>query len=240
MAKLKIQKTANGITVDSYVSPTTINGTNIGGTGGNNDQTVPTIKISFLKDATGAVDAGYILTQKGQRQFRVNNTSEANTTVVSLVNRLSTELTVADTATILATTTTLTGANVANIGTGSGSYTNNRAYAYITYAAANVAGYSTPTVGYQIAGSGLTGNITVVEVNSTGNITVSCATQTVATAQATMTQTFNVSHISNKFVWDWSNTKYRYYFGNPYSDGAGTPAGAPTWAATTLIKVDND
>ena len=49
MAKLKIQKTYTGaagyqagatINVDQYVSPITINSSNIGGTGGNEDETV--------------------------------------------------------------------------------------------------------------------------------------------------------------------------------------------------------
>jgi len=92
MAKLKIQHTRTGaagyeagasIVTDSYVSPTQINGTNIGGTGGDTDQTVPTIRCSFLRDTGGAVDTGYIIFQKGMRKFEVNNSSEANTTVAS-------------------------------------------------------------------------------------------------------------------------------------------------------------
>jgi hypothetical protein len=159
MAKLKIQKTytnpdATTTTVDSYVSPTLINTNHIGGTGGNEDQTIPTISCSFIRDTGGAVDTGYILFQKGMRKFEVNNTSEANTTIATLINALSTELTTANTMVIRATLASIAGANVANIGTGSGSYTNNRDYAYITWTAANVTGYATPTVGYQITGSG--------------------------------------------------------------------------------------
>ena len=132
MAKLKIQKT-NSATVDSYVSPILINSNHIGGTGGDNSQTVSTIRCSFLRDSGGAVDTGYILQQKGMRKFQVNNTSDANTTVATLVNKLASEVTAANTMTILANTMIIAGANLANIGTGGGGYTNNRAYAYVTW-----------------------------------------------------------------------------------------------------------
>lgn len=244
MAKLKIQHTytnpdATTTTVDSYVSQTQINGTNIGGTGGDTDQTVPTIRVSFLRDAGGAVDTGYIITQKGSRKFEVNNASDANTTVATLVNGLASELTTANTMAILANVATIAGANVANIGTGSGSYTNNRAYAYVTWTTANVTGYATPSVGHQISGTGLTGNVTIVELNSATNVTVSVATQTVSTAQASIVEQFNIKRISNKFAWDWSDTKWRYYLGTPYTNGASVLSSQPAWQAVTLVRVDN-
>ena len=99
MAKLKIQHTRTGapgyeasatIVEDSYVSPTTVNSTHIGGTGGDNDQTVPTIRIRYLRETTSAVDTGYIRVQKGHKEFSVNNTSDANGSVVTLVNVVST------------------------------------------------------------------------------------------------------------------------------------------------------
>lgn len=244
MAKLKIQHTytnpdATSTTVDSYVSPTQINGTNIGGTGGDTDQTVPTIRCSFLRDSGGAVDTGYIILQKGMRKFEVNNASDANTTVASLVNAVASELTTANTMTILANVATILGANTANIGTGSGSYTNNRLYAYVTWTAANVSGYTPPSVDHQLGGTGLTGNVTIVEVNSATNVTVSCSNQTVSAAQGTVTEQFNVSRISNKFVWEWDNTKWRYYLGTPYTDGVSVLSSQPAWQAVTLVRVDN-
>ena len=248
MAKLKIQHTRTGaagyeagasIVTDSYVSPTQINGTNIGGTGGDLDQTVPTIRCSFLRDTGGAVDTGYIIFQKGMRKFEVNNSSEANTTVASLVNAIASELTTANTMTILANVATVLGANTANIGTGGGGYTDNRAYAYVTWTAANVSGYTTPSTEHQLSGTGLTGNVTIVAVNSATNVTVSCATQTVSAAQGTVTEQFNVSRISNKFVWEWDNTKWRYYLGTPYSDGVTVLESQPAWQAVTLVRVDN-
>ena len=249
MAKLKIQHTRTGaagyeagatIVEDSYVSPTLINGNHIGGTGGDNDQTVPTIRVRYLRDAAGAVDTGYIIAQKGMRKFEVNNTSDANTTVVSLVNKLSTELSAANTATILANVATYAGANVANIGTGGGGYTNNRAYAYVTWTAANVTGYSTPSTDHQLAGTGLTGNVTVVAVNSATNVTVSIATQTVTNAQpGTVTEGFNAARITNKFVYEWDNTKWRYWLANPYSTGS-VLSSQPAWQGVVFVRVDNN
>ena len=238
MAKLKIQHTYTGanattIVTDSFVSPTQINGTNIGGTGGDTDQTVPTIRIRFLRAVGAALDTGYIITQKGSQKFEVNNSSDANTTVVSLVNRQASELTAANTATIVANTMIITGANLANIGTGSGSFTNNRAFAYITYATANVAGNSSPGIGYQFTGN--SGFLT-------GNVTVSCATQTVTantTGRLQVTNQFNVKRISNKFVLDWANEKWRYYLGQPFSSGAAILSSQPEWQSVVLVRVDN-
>lgn len=240
MAKLKIQKTANGITVDSYVSPTTINSNNIGGTGGDNGQTVNTIRNSFLRNTGGAVDTGYIIFQKGMRKFEVNNTSDANTTVATLVNKLESEITVANTMTILANVNSIAGANLANIGTGGGGYTNNRQYAYLTWTSANVTGYATPTVGHQVSGTGLTGNVTVVAVNSSTNVTVGISTQTVTTAQTTtIKESFNVSRISNKYVWDWEDTKYRYWFSAPYTNGSALSS-QPAWQGVVFVQVDSN
>jgi hypothetical protein len=245
MAKLKIQKTytnpdATTTTVDSYVSPITINSNHIGGTGGNEDQTIPTIACSFLRDAGGSVEtSAYILFQKGMRKFEVNNTAEDSTTTATLVNALAADLTAANTMVIRATLANIAGANVANIGTGSGSYTNNRDYAYVTWTAANVTGYATPTVGYQIVGSGLTGNVTIVEVNSATNVTVSVPTQTVSTSQSAISETFAVSRISNKYVLDWSNTKWRYWFSDPYTDSVAVLGSQPNWQAVTFVRVDN-
>lgn len=252
MAKLKIQKTytnSSSITVDSYVSPILINSNYIGGTGGNEDQTVPTIRIRYLRDAAGAVDTGYIIQQKGAQKFQVNNTSEANSSVVTLVNKTSTELTAANTATILANTMIIAGANVANIGTGGGGYTDNRAYAYVTWASANVTGNAYPGIGHQItAGAGglgtgfPTGNVTVVAINSQTNVTVSVATQTVTTNAAgrmSLTESFNVKRISNKYVWEWDNSKWRYWLSNPYSSGASPLSSQPEWQSVVLVRVDN-
>lgn len=246
MAKLKIQKTytnpdATTTTVDSYVSPTTISSNHIGGTGGNNDQTVPTIRCYFLRDIGGAVDTGYILLQKGMRKFEVNNVSEANTTVATLVDAQLDSLVQANTMSIAATAMNISGANVANIGAGSGSYTNNREYAYVTWTGANVAGYTTsPTVGYYFNGTGLTGSATIVEVNSDTNVTVQVSNQTVSSTQADMTETFQVSRITNKFVWDWYNTKYRYWFAAATNGAGATLSSQPAWQDDGFVSVESN
>ena len=142
--------------------------------------------------------------------------------------------------TILANVNSITGANLVNIGTGGGGYTNNRAYAYLNWAAANVTGYATATVGHQVSGTGLTGNITVVAINSATNVTVSCSTQQVTTAQkTTIKETFNTSRISNKYVWDWASTKYRYWLSAPYTTGS-TLSTQPNWQAVTFVQVDSN
>lgn len=237
MAKLKIQKTntvANpDVTVDSYVSPTLINGNHIGGTGGDNSQTVPTIQCSFLRSVGGAVDTGYIIFQKGMRKFEVNNTSDANTTVATLVNKVSSELSAANTMVIAATTASILGANVANIGA---NVAGNGTTAYITFVAGNVTGVATPALGTQINGTSLTGNVTVTAINSTTNVTVSFGSQVVSDEQANVSSSFSVSRISNKYVWDWSNNKYRYWLAAPQAGTAGL-ASQPAWQGTTFVQV---
>ena len=252
MAKLKIQVPSGSSATlrDAYVSPTTINGTNIGGTGGDTSLAVPTIRIQYLRDSGGAVDNGFLVWQKGARKFEVNNTSNANVTVVSLVNRSSAaaEITTANTGAIRVNVAVITGANLANIGTGGGGYTNNRTYAYLTWASANVAGYATPVVGYQLTGnsgfltSNISGNVQVVAINSATNVTISCPDQTVTantTGRIQVTETFNAKRISNKYVWDWTDRKWRYYLGAPYTDGSSTISTQPAWQGVNLVRVDN-
>ena len=243
MAKLKIHHTTpSGANVDAYVSPIEINSTHIGGTGGNNGQPVETIRIRYLRETTSAVDTGYIITQKGTKQFRVNNTSNANSTVVSLVNLQSAELATANTATILVNVAVISGANVANIGTGGGGYTDNQDYAYVTWASANVTGYSTPVLGHQVTGTGLTGNATIVARNTGApvtNVTVALSTtQDVSAGQSSAKFTFAAKRISNKYVNDWQDNKWRYFLTDPYGDGT-AQTGGPGWAANTLVQVDS-
>lgn len=160
-----------------------------------------------------------------------------NVGVCTLVNALASELSTANTMVIRTTVSTITGANVANIGTGGGGYTNNRAYAYVTWTAANVTGYATPTVDHQIVGTSLTGNVTIVAVNSATNVTVSCATQTVSAEQASVSESFAASRITNRYVWDWSNTKWRYWFAAPYADNSGLLSSQPAWQANVFVQV---
>ena len=232
MAKLKIHHTSGTSNVDAAVSPITINSTFIGGTGGQEGQTPETIRIRYLRETTSAVDTGYIITQKGRREFSVNNTSDANTSIVTLVNLQSAELATANTASILVNVAVITGANVGNIGAGE------QTSAYITWTAANVTGYSTPVVGHQVTGTSMSGNVTITAVNSTANVTVSCDTQDISDEQIDVKLSFAAARISNKYVHDWQNNKWRYFLAAPYGDGT-AETGGPGWAANTLVQVDS-
>lgn len=162
-----------------------------------------------------------------------------NAGVCTLVNALASELSTANTMVIRTTVSTITGANVANIGAGGGDYTNNREYAYVSWVAGNITGYATPTVNHQIVGTALTGNVTIVAVNTSTNVTVSCATQTVSNAQADISETFAASKINNRYVYDWSNNKWRYWFAAPYTDGVSVLSTQPAWQANVFVQVDN-
>ena len=109
----------------------------------------------------------------------------------------------------------------------------------MNYATGNVTGNPTLTIGHQITGTSLTGNVTVVALNGTGNVTVSVDTQDVSAEQVNVSSQFNVSRISNKYVWDWSNDKFRYWLSAP-SYTAGALSSQPQWQDTVFVKVDNN
>ncbi len=132
-------------------------------------------------------------------------------------------------------------ANIANIGaTG-----NNRTTAYITWNAGDVATSSNNfKVGQTInlTNSNVTGAVTLAAINSATNVTISCPDQTVTantTGRIQVTETFNAKRISNKYVWDWTDRKWRYYLGAPYTDGSSTISTQPAWQGVNLVRVDN-
>ena len=247
MAKLKISHTYTNpdnttTNVDTYVSPTLISGAHIGGTGGNTNFPGRQMLISYY---LSGLQTGYIITQKGDRKFRVNNSSNASTTTATLVNLQSSELSTGNTASILVNVASIAGANLANIGTGDATYSNNRIYAYMTFAAANVTGYATPIVGYQVTGNSgwVTGNATIVAINSSTNVTLALGTaQTVTantTGRITAVEQFNAKTVNNKFVNDWSNRKWRYRFAAPFDGNTGLLTGQPGWQANTFVQVSS-
>jgi hypothetical protein len=80
----------------------------------------------------------------------------------------------------------------------------------------------------------------VVAQNSATNVTVALETvQGVSAAQANVTESFSASRISNKFVWDWSLNKYRYWLSAPYTDSVSVLSSQPGWQAVTFVRVDN-
>ncbi len=89
MAKLKITKTStSGVTVDSYVSPTLVNGYHVGGTGGLTSQANPQIApVVYL--AGGTQGAGSIVAQKGAHKFRVTDGTRTATATLANTNTLA-------------------------------------------------------------------------------------------------------------------------------------------------------
>ena len=91
MAKLKITKTsASGVLVDAHISPTIVNGYNVGGTGGLTSQAGQQIR-PYVKIGSASAAAGSILFQKGAHKFRV--TDGTNTGTCTLANAGSGSLT---------------------------------------------------------------------------------------------------------------------------------------------------
>lgn len=97
MAKLKIAHKTNSTLIDQHISPTQVNGTYLGGTGGANQTLtstgVKTIAVAYNNSANVQVNTdGYIVAQKGIRKFLAANVATASvktsayTTVVKLVN----------------------------------------------------------------------------------------------------------------------------------------------------------
>jgi len=115
--------------------------------------------------------------------------------------------TAANTMSILCTVANISNANVANIGTGIISGYTNRTSAYITWNAGDIqlGGNANFKIGQTInlLNSGITGNVTLIAINSGSNIAVALgSTQTVSSNTSGFTSTFQASKISNKFVFD--------------------------------------
>jgi hypothetical protein len=212
MAKLKITNTdSSGQIHDKSVSPTLVNGFNVGGTGGNTSQTGSQIQPQVKIGSAGAT-TGSILAQKGRKEFRVYDGSTVGS--CTLVN-LATP-TAADTMSIQIDTAALTTAR-ANAMVASGASTT----AYITNF--TYAGPGALAVGQVVTGTGATGTVTINAVSSSSNITVTYASQTFANvASSTFYTTLNASRITNRFVHDFGTAttnpvKYRYHLAEPDS-----------------------
>jgi hypothetical protein len=212
MAKLKIAKTGpSGTLKDQYVSPTIIDGAHIGGTGGDTGQTGQQIQ-GTAKVGSNSAAACFIVAQKGTHKFRVQDAS-TNVGTCTLVN-LATP-TVSNTMSIQVNTAVLTGAS-ANAYVASGASTS----AYVT--GFTVAGPVALATGQVVTGTGATGTVTILNINSSSNITVGYTSQTFSNVVAgTFNTTVYASRITNKFVYDFGNdgngnpNKYRYRLATP-------------------------
>lgn len=200
MAKLKITKTptGGGQVVDSYVSPTLVNSTHVGGTGGSTSQSgfqiQPAVYITGGSQTTGS-----ILFQKGAHKFRV--TDGTYTSTCTLVNAQKSNLAVGQMS-LQINTAYLTISN-ANAYVASGASTS----AFVRYTAT---GPVTPYVGQNIVGlSTVTSPVTISAINGAGNVTVTYASQTFANvANSTANVVSYASRITNKFVYDFGNDSY--------------------------------
>ncbi|HET8688747.1 MAG TPA: hypothetical protein VFM18_19190 [Methanosarcina sp.] len=211
MAKLKITQTnsTTGDVVDAFVSPTLINGSHFGGTGGNTSitgqQIQPTVFITG-----GSQKTGNIIAQKGAHKFRVYDGTLIGTCTLANTSTLA-----AGQMNIQINLASIVSANLiaANVVSGATS-------TYVTYATANIATpLGAPIVGHQIVG--FTGNAAtsfVTAINPTvaglANITVS-VTGNVAAQTATVTESAYASRITNKFVYEFDGDKYRYHLTTP-------------------------
>ena len=228
MGKFNVTVTdVSGQIHDRYQMPTQINGSYVGGTGGQTTQVgrqiQPTVKVG-----TATATTGNIIAAKGSKKFRVSdNATPNNTGSCSLVN-LATP-TAANTMSIQINTAYLGAANVAVQGSAV-------TYTYITWATANVAGPVATAVGSVITGTGITGTVTVATLataNGLANANVSFSSQTVSAvnySSAIYTSVY-ASRITNKYVYDFgsdgylsTNTgggynpnKYRYHLATPDS-----------------------
>ena len=209
MARLKISKTYNGITIDANVSPTLVNGNVIGGTGGNTTITGQQLQpMVFITG--GSQKTGNILHQKGAHKFRVWDGTLIGTCTLANTGTLA-----AGQMNIQINLSAITSANLAaaNVVTGATS-------SYVTYATANiVTPFANPIVGHQIVG--FTGNAAtayVTAINPTvaglANITVSVAGN-VAAQTTNVTESAYASRITNKFVYEFDGDKFRYHLTTP-------------------------
>lgn len=212
MAKLKITQTStSGQLVDAYVSPTLINGTHFGGTGGNTAQTGQQIRPTVFI-AGGSQLVGNILAQKGAHKFRVTDG-----TLVGICTLANTGTLAAGQMNITITKATYTAANLAAANVVGGATTT-----YMTYATANVAGPAPIKIGDPIVG--FVGNATtsyVTAFNATvaglANVTVSITGNVIAQNAVNVSQQEYATRISNKFVYDFDGEKFRYHLSAPDS-----------------------
>jgi len=204
MAKLKITQSTSvtnvtypGPTVgDRYVSPTTIGGSPIGGTGGLTSQTGRQIQgQSYINGASSQQCS--ILAQKGSHKFRVQDANGAKG-VCTLVNNPNVS---AGKMNILLTLNTAT-ASVAAANVAGGATQTTVTFSGVTGPVA------LPRVGDYLSWTAPSANIgTFVQVTAMNGSTATIGTVgnvATATGVAVSTCTY-ASKINNKYVWDWTS-----------------------------------
>jgi hypothetical protein len=200
MAKLKITKTnsVSGTTVDKHVSPTIINGYNVGGTGGLTSQTGSQIQPQVFATG-GSSTTGSILFQKGAHKFRVTDGTHTDTcTLVNSPNLVAKQMNI-----------------LVNLNTTTADLSAGTTTAYVTWS--SVTGpVATPRVGdYVIGFSGGAAVAQVTAINTSTNVTIALSANTAGETGVSITTSTYAKKVSNKFVNDFNGAKFRYHLAAP-------------------------
>jgi hypothetical protein len=201
--KLKIAKTNGGLH-DQYVSPTLVNGSHVGGTGGLTSQAGQQIQPQVFVTG-GSSLPGSILAQKGSHKFKVTDgTLTGKCTLTNSPNLVAGQMN------ILINLSTVT-ANVAAANVAGGATST-----YVTWTGTPTGPITTPRVGdYVIGFAGNAGVAQVTAINTASNVTIATSGNVAAQTSVSITDSTYVNRISNKFVSDYNGVKFRYHLATP-------------------------
>lgn len=208
MAKLKITKT-NSVSsqiVDQYVSPTLVNGSHVGGTGGNTSQTGSQIQGQTYVEGSSS-QQGYIIAQKGAHKFLVEDALGARG-ICTLVNSPDPA---SEQMNSLITLASITNANVAAANVSGGATST-----YVTWTSTPIGPVATPRVGDYIIGfSNAAAVAQVIAINTASNVTIALTGNVNAQSAVDISNNTYASRITNKFVSDFNKVKFRYHLAAP-------------------------
>ena len=190
---------------DTFVSPTIVNGFNVGGVGGltsiTGDQIQPQVFVTGGSSTTGS-----ILAQKGARRFRVTDgTLTGSCTLVNNPNLTAGQMN------ILVTLNT-GAANIAAANVAGGATSTTVTYDTRTAVTGPVA---FPRVGdyliWTSPSANVGGVVAVTAVNGTTNFTIGTIGNVANHTGVVLSTATYANRISNKFVIDYNNVKFRYH-----------------------------
>jgi hypothetical protein len=206
MAKLKIAHSdVDGRLHDLNVSPTIVNGYNVGGTGGLTSITGQQIQPQVFVTG-GSSTTGSIITQKGARKFRVTDGTLTGTcTLVNNPNLNAAEMN------ILVTLNT-GAANIAAANVPGGATSTTVTYDTRTAVTGPV---TFPRVGDYLIWTSPSANVgsvvQVTAVNAPTNFTIGTVGNVADHTGVVLSTATYANRISNKFVIDYNNVKFRYH-----------------------------
>lgn len=203
--KLKIAKTNSGLH-DQYVSPTIVNGSYVGGTGGLTSQAGQQI-LPQVYVTGGSSLPGSILAQKGAHKFKV--TDGTLTGVCTLTN--SPNLVAKQMNILVALSSSTLDVAAANVAGG--------ATSTVVTVTSSTGPVANPRVGDWLSLPTISANIgTFVQVTSVvspGVVTIGTVGNVAAVTGVSATNNTYANRISNRFVSDFSGSKYRYHLAAP-------------------------